>query len=184
MGGEPDLLAEAERIAELAFDEGCELLVIGALALAAHRYVRTTADIDLAGDVDLSLLETLAGRLRENGYEVELRTPDAADPLGGVLDIHSTAGLVQIISFADRFPAVIRDGLRDADLLVHEKSRLRILPLRYLVVLKLYAGGLKSKADILEVLSRNPEEDLDEIETLCQQYRLPGFEEIRRELRR
>jgi len=93
MGGEPDLLAEAERIAELASEEGCELLV-------------------------------------------------------------------------------------------HEKSRLRILPLRYLVVLKLYAGGLKSKADILEVLSRNPEEDLDEIETLCQQHRLPGFQEIRRELKR
>lgn len=181
---EPDLLAEAETVAGLAFEQGHELLVIGALALAAHQYVRTTADIDLAGNMDLPALKTLAEGLRLKGYDVELRKPDAEDPLGGVLDIHSTAGLVQIISFAERFPAVIRDGLREADLVLHEKSRLRVLPLRYLVILKLYAGGLKSKADILEVLARNPEEDLDEIEALCQQYRLQGFQEIRRELKR
>lgn len=37
-----DNLDEAERIAELLAREGLEVLVIGAVALAAHRYVRFT----------------------------------------------------------------------------------------------------------------------------------------------
>ncbi|MCC5842641.1 MAG: hypothetical protein JJU05_00170 [Verrucomicrobia bacterium] len=103
MDKNPDLLAESEAVAELAFEQGHELLVIGALALAAHKYVRTTSDIDLAGNVELTGLETFAGILQEKGYGVELR---------------------------------------------------------------------------------NPEEDLDRIEALCQKYRVPGFQEIRRELNR
>lgn len=184
MDADKDLLAEAEKIAELAFEQGIELLVIGALALAAHNYVRTTGDVDLAGNVEIAQLEILAGIMKKMGYEVKLRRPDAQDPLGGVLDIHSPAGLIQIISFAQTFPAVIQDALQEADLILREDSRLRILPLRHLVVLKLYAGGFKSKADILEVLSRNPDEDLDAIETLCNRYRIRGFQEIRRELER
>ncbi|MCC5847701.1 MAG: hypothetical protein JJU29_06355 [Verrucomicrobia bacterium] len=177
-----DLLSEAERIAEVAADQGIDLLVVGAMALAAHHYVRSTGDVDLAGNVDLPQLRSLAETLKTLGYRVELREPDAQDPLGGVLDIHSPSGLVQIISFADRFPAVIHDALREARLVLHPKSRLRILPLPHLVVLKLYAGGFKSKADIVEVLSRNPDVNLNEVAALCDQYRIRGFEEIRKEL--
>ena len=51
-----------------------------------------------------------------------------------------------------------------------------------LVALKLYAGGLKSKADILELLTRNPEADLDEIRKVCKRYRVGGLDAILREL--
>jgi hypothetical protein len=51
-----------------------------------------------------------------------------------------------------------------------------------LVALKLYAGGYKSKADIVELLSRNPELDLDEIRAVCDRYRLPGIDELIAEL--
>jgi len=182
MNVEADLLAEAERIAEVAAGQEIELLVIGALAMAAHHYVRSTGDVDLAGNVELPQLRRLAETLKTMGYRVDLREPDAQDPLGGVLDIHSASGLVQIISFADRFPAVIHDALREARLVFHKKSRLRILPLPHLVVLKLYAGGYKSKADIIEMLSRNPDVNLNEVAALCDHYRIRGFEEIRREL--
>ncbi len=177
-----DLLAEAETVAAVAAAEGIELLVVGALALAAHKYVRSTGDIDLAGVVEVSQLHRLAEALRGKGYAVELNEADAQDPLGGVLDVHSPTGLIQIISFAQKFPAVIQDALREATLVLRGQSSLRILPLAHLVVLKLYAGGFKSKADIVEVLSRNPEADLDAIDALCQQYRIRGFAEIRREL--
>jgi len=184
MDADRTLLAEAEKIAGLASAQGIDLLIIGALALAAHKYVRTTADVDLAGVVEIAQMKTLAATLGAEGYALELRKPDAGDPLGGVLDIHGPSGLIQIISFAGTFPAVIQDGLREADLVIRENSRLRILPLPHLVVLKLYAGGFKSKADVLEVLTQNPDEDLDAIEALCDRYRIRGFSEIRRELNR
>lgn len=43
---------------------------------------------------------------------------------------------------------------------------------------KLYAGGMKSKADIVELLNRNPDADRDEIRMLCQRYRLRGLEPL------
>ncbi len=63
-----------------------------------------------------------------------------------------------------------------------ENSPLRIIPLPHLVVLKLYAGGLKSMTDIVEVLSLNEDADLDAIDALCKRYRVTGFAKIREEL--
>lgn len=60
-------------------------------------------------------------------------------------------GLVQIISFEDRFPAVIRDALNGEDVRISPDSRLRVVPIPQLVALKLCAGGWKSKADIIDV---------------------------------
>jgi hypothetical protein len=47
-----------------------------------------------------------------------------------------------------------------------------------LIALKLYAGGTKSKADILELLVRNPELDLDGLREICRRYRLRGLDEL------
>ncbi len=60
--------------------------------------------------------------------------------------------------------------------------KLRLVPLPQLVALKLYAGGSKSRADIVELLRRNPEADLSPIRTACRRYRLRGLEAILREL--
>jgi hypothetical protein len=184
MDDESALIGYAEAVVGLANSMGEELLVIGAVALAGHRYVRFTRDIDLAGTLPLSRLRDLADELAHRGFAVELREPDADDPLGGVLDIQSRSGLIQVITFAERFPAVILDAQAEATIRVREKSPLKIIPLAHLIVLKLYAGGFKSKADIVEVLSVNPEADLDGIARLCEQYRVSGFLEIRGELGR
>ena len=52
------------------------------------------------------------------------------------------------------------------------------MPLSHLIALKLYAGGHKSKADIIELLARNPTLDLGEVRQLCQTYQLGGLEEL------
>jgi hypothetical protein len=49
--------------------------------------------------------------------------------------------------------------------------------------LKLYAGGLKSLADIVELLRRNPQADLDMIGQTCREYRLRGWDRVLEELR-
>jgi hypothetical protein len=179
---ESELVFHAEAVVRLAHGLGHDLVVIGAAALAGHHYVRLTNDLDLGGILTLDQLRDLSNALKQKGYPAELREPDADDPLGGVLDIEGSFGQIQIVSFHDRFPAVIRDALQEATLRVAENSPLRIIPLPHLVVLKLYAGGLKSMTDIVEVLSLNEDADLDAIDALCKRYRIRGFARIREEL--
>lgn len=171
-------LQVAEKVAALAAQSRIPLLVIGAVALAAHGYVRFTEDIDLGVDADLAQMRTLAQLLEAEGYHVEFHEPDAEDPLGGVIDVSGDFGLVQIVNFGDRFPAAIRDALLGDDVRVRAGSQLRVMPIPQLVALKMYAGGLKSHADILELLRRNPGLDLEIIRATCRKYRQRGIDGI------
>lgn len=179
-----DNLREAERIAGLVAEEGMEAVVIGAVALAAHRYVRFTQDVDLGVNADLKQMRRLLEVLRSKGYDAEFHEPDGSDPLGGVIDVTGPFGMVQIVSFEDRFPAVIRDALAGDEIRTRPDGGLRVAPIPQLVALKLYAGGWKALADIVELLRRNPEADLQEIAETCRRYRLSGWERVMDELRR
>ena len=140
--------------------------------------MRQTDDLDLGVNADLPTLRAVVTSLREAGLDVELREPDGADPLGGVIDVSGDFGLVQIISYAGCFPAVIEDAVRLSTLVVREDSPLKIVPIPHLIALKLYAGGHKSKADIIELLVRNPDLELDEVRSVCDCYGLGGLEEL------
>jgi len=176
------LLAAAEHVMQILDNHQVDAVVIGAVALAAHHYVRLTHDIDLGVNANIQTLRTITSALSAAGFNAELREPDGQDPLGGVIDITGTFGALQIISFADRFPAVIEDALHATTTTLRPGSRLKLVPLPQLVALKLYAGGLKSRADILELLTRNPEADLDDIRHVCKRYRLGDLEPILQEL--
>ena len=176
-------MAVAERIADMLSERDVPVVVIGAVALAAHRYVRFTEDIDLGVNADPKQMRALAEDLRREGYEAEFHEPDGEDPLGGVINVSGSFGLVQVISFEDRFPAVIRDALLSEEIRMRPDSILRIVPIPQLVALKLYAGGWGSRSDIIELLRRNPEVDLEMIRETCKKYRLRGFGKIIEELR-
>ncbi len=175
-------LLVAERIAGLLADLDIPVVVIGAVALAAHRYVRFTEDIDLGVNADLKQMRALTESLQSEGYEAEFHEPDGDDPLGGVINVSGKFGLVQVISFEGRFPAVIRDALKGEVIEMSPGSRLRIVPIPQLVALKIYAGGVASRADIIELLRRNPQVDLEMLSKTCRDYRLHGFGEILKEL--
>ncbi len=172
------LIAAAERVVSILGRHQIDAVVIGAVALAAYHYVRHTEDVDFGVNADLSQLRGLCASLTQSGFSVELREPDSMDPLGGVIDVRGAFGLLQIISFADRFPAVIDDAIRASTLHVRKGSPLKLVPLPHLIALKLYAGGYKSKADIVEILRCNPDTDLDVVRRLCAEYRLSGLEEL------
>lgn len=106
-----DLLRTAEEVLAILARHQLDAVVIGAVALAAHHYVRQTEDLDLGVNADLPTLRAVVASLRDAGFEAELREPDAADPLGGVIDVSGRFGLIQIISYAGRFPAVIEDAV-------------------------------------------------------------------------
>jgi len=55
------------------------------------------------------------------------------------------------------------------------------VPIPHLIALKLYAGGHKSKANIVELILRNPELDLEALRTLCAGYGLAGIDELIKE---
>jgi hypothetical protein len=179
-----DHLHEAERIGELLEAEGIGVVVIGAVALAAHRYVRFTRDVDLGVNANLRQMRHLHGILVARGYDATFHEPDREDPLGGVIDVVGPFGIVQIVSFANRFPAAIRDALAGETIRTRPDGGLRVMPIPQLVALKLYAGGLKSLADIVELLLRNPEVDLHEVGETCRRYRLRGWEQVMAELQR
>lgn len=176
------LLDAAERVVQVLERLRLEAVVIGAVALAAHGYVRMTQDLDLGVNFDLKTLRTVAEALGAEGFKPELREPDGQDPLAGVIDIRGDFGWVQIISFASRFPAAIQDALRNNTLALRPGSPLKLAPMPQLVALKLYAGGAKSKADVLELLTRNPGADIEEIRKTCKRYRVRGLEAILREI--
>lgn len=178
MGDPETLLRAAEHILGILKRHHVDAVVIGAVALAAYRYVRQTDDLDLVVNAETPTLRAVAESLRQSGYAAELREPDADDPLGGIIDVTGPFGLVQIVSFAGRFPSVIEDAVRAAKLVVREGSPLRLAPIPQLIALKLYAGGHKSKADIVELLARNPELDLAEVRAACKRYNLAGLEEL------
>ena len=156
--------------------QGADAAVIGALALAVHGYPRDTEDLDLAVATAPASLHQLAAVLRGRGYDVEVREPDVQDPRGGVVDVRAPgADLVQVVNFdnppASGFPRLVRDALLTATPLV-PGSELRVVDPYHLVAFKLYAGGAKSKLDILELLERNPALDRARLEALCAGYGL------------
>jgi len=110
-----DVIRAAEQVTGILESRGVGAVVIGAVALAAHGYVRFTEDLDLGVNTDSATLHQVATALRTAGFEVELREPDGQDPLGGVVDVRGPFGLVQIVNYGGRFPAVIDAALATAD---------------------------------------------------------------------
>ncbi len=177
-------LAVAEAVAAECAQAGVECAVIGAMALAAHKYPRATEDFDLATNVNpFRQLAAIAAALRTRGYEVELVTPDAEDPLGGVLNITgSDFGLVQVVNYENPFSGRPTPGLAAIQRATAGglgSSTLRVVTLPDLVALKLYAGGPKSRADITELLARNAPVDFQAIRDACAPCRLgPELESL------
>jgi hypothetical protein len=177
------ILDAAEEVVSILKQHRIDAIVIGAVALAAHHYIRQTEDVDLGINANVRAMRAVRQSLQELGFTAEFREPDGEDPLGGVIDVSGSFGLVQIISFADRFPDVIDDALRACTTALRENSGLKLVPIPQLVALKLYAGGYKSKADIVELLRHNPDVDIDALRAVCVKYRLRGLEPLIREAR-
>ena len=168
--------AVAERVVELLQMEGVPSAVIGGIALAAHRYPRATADLDLATATDpFTTLARVVEACSAEGWTAKLVTPDAEDPLGGVVTITTAGALaVQIMNYYNPLRLADNPGASAIDTAVAsiENIALPVVDLPHLVALKLYAGGPKSEADVVELLSRNMDADLGAIASVCGRFAL------------
>ncbi|MFS8070763.1 MAG: hypothetical protein ACMG6S_30725, partial [Byssovorax sp.] len=166
----------AGKIVAILARAGIDSALIGAAALAAYGYPRSTEDLDLATGVEPRRLSEMASDLRREGFTVEVSEPDANDPLGGVLRVGAEGiDRIEIVNFCNPpsggFPALVDVALREA-IPYEEGTSLRVVTLLHLIVFKLYSGGRKSKNDVFELLSRNPDLDLDGLRELCRKFRM------------
>ncbi len=175
---------KALRLASEVFDllegEGVSPVVIGAVALAAHGYVRATEDVDLGVAVAPPSLNSLAALLAERleGVRTEVEMPSPDDPLGGVVDVRrgsfAEEVLVQIVNFDNApgggFPALVRDCVREEFRFAEGKPGV-VVSAEDLVFFKLYAGGDQSRGDVRALLARRK---LDEsrLRELAGRYRM------------
>lgn len=179
----------AELVASAARELGIETALIGAMAMAIHKYMRGTADVDLATSVtSTSDLRRLQEKLEALGYKTELRTPDEDDPLGGVLEIWKVEDddadpiePVEVVNFFNPHRPRSNPGagaVRNA-MAIDESSPLRYVQLADLIALKLYTHAQRDRADVVELLARNPDADRDGIRATCAPF---GFSAILEQL--
>ncbi|HEY4055145.1 MAG TPA: hypothetical protein VGM39_01010 [Kofleriaceae bacterium] len=188
MAETPPAIVLAERVATEARELGIETALIGAVALAAHNYVRATNDADLASSVDpFTKLSQLERRLSQLGLRTRLITPDDEDPLGGVLKVweredadEEPVESVDVVNFLNPYrprrtpgEAAIRNALPFAP-----DSILRYARLADLIALKLYGGGRRGEADVVDLLVRNPNADLDEVRAVAKSFGLDMIDEL------
>ncbi len=176
------LVELAEQTATALKKIGVEPLLIGALALAAHGYQRGTNDIDLGVSVSPTQLKTVCAALQREGIFVYLSESDGNDPLGGVIalsleplpefanDEDETEAAdfdwsvepvsppkVEIINFDNSpsggFPAIVPDSLARSQMM-SELVKTAVPTLEDLIIFKAYAGGVKSRNDVAELLTR------------------------------
>jgi hypothetical protein len=169
-------LAAAEHVARVLAAHNVASALIGGMALAVHGYPRFTVDVDLATDTDpLQVLPAVAHDLSAQGYGVRFAAPDAGDPLGGVMTVTGPDfDPVQIVNYYNPYRPNTRlalEAIRGATPAGPDVA-LRVVGLPHLVALKLYAGGPKSHADVVELLRHNPDADLEGVRAVCRRFHL------------
>lgn len=171
-------LALAEEVGALLESLGIPAAVIGGVALAAHGYARGTDDFDL-GVIVMEpgpTFRDLAALLPED-FQITINLPDDSDPLGGVMTVQKAdTDPIEIVNFLNiQRLTTLTPGLeavrKALDGLI-EGSNLRVVDLPHLIALKLYAGGLRSKADVLELLEHNRDADIEMIRQVCKDFEL------------
>ena len=178
-------LEVAARVAMILDGLGVPSALIGAAALAVHGFPRATDNVDLAVATDpFTVLREAQQRITAALHvTARLVTPGADDPLGGVLSITGDDfDPVQVVNFLNTLatrPNPGEEAVRTAQPGIVTGTALRVVDLPHLVALKLYAGGYKSRLDVLALLDRNPGLDCDETARICARF---GLDEAWRDL--
>jgi hypothetical protein len=74
-------------VAAVLAQEQIEYAVIGAMAAAVHGSIRATTDADALVSVSKSKLAQLKRAIRKAGFDADLRTGDADDPIPALLAV-------------------------------------------------------------------------------------------------
>lgn len=167
-------------VVEILRREKVDYAVIGAFALAVHGVVRATTDVD-------ALLFTKPGRLAKlerpferAGFDTELRTAEADDPISGMLVVSDDSGnRVELLG-----------GLRNMDPEIYSRTlevrfrneTLRIVGREDLIAMKCFAGSPQDLFDARSAYqAASGPIDLDLLRTVARRFgreAADGLEEV------
>jgi hypothetical protein len=136
--------------------EGIPHALIGAGALAVHGVSRSTLDHDLLAMDTRALDRAMWGEWP--GVDIDIRRPDADDPLAGVIRFRA-AGERDVDLVVGR-GAWQRDIISRAGPLRIGDTDVQVVTAADLVLLKLYAGGTQDRWDIEQLLAAEPSDKL------------------------
>jgi hypothetical protein len=144
---------------------------------------------DLATNTEpFSGLPAAQRAIESAGFTAEVRQPDAEDPLGGLIEV-TAEGIrpIEVVNFfnpwSPRAAPLADEAIREALAGQIQASPLRVVSLPHLIALKLYAGGPRSRSDVVELLERNRPLDLPRIRDVCARHGLAeALDAILREL--
>lgn len=164
-------LEVAKAVSRILREANVRCMVIGAAALAVHGYARQSVDLDLATyENPFEVFARLRDSLVAAGFQVEIITPDADDPLGGVINITGPDfDPVQVINFMNplrpqRLHKLVGEALGE---MTDSPNKLQVVSAELLILLKLYAGDSQSQSDIQRLIEANPTLDKTHIADLA-----------------
>ena len=179
--------ALAELVAKTAGTLGIETALIGAYVVGIYGHIRATSDIDFATAVDLSKLAELRAALESQGLHAKLNEPDDEDPLGGVVRVWITENEdgdpidpIDVVNFKHplhRIKIPVQQFIQDS-LPVEGKPGLRYVTLPHLILTKLYAGDLQGQADVVALLLKNPDVNVEDIRALSKSYHFDKIDDV------
>jgi hypothetical protein len=147
MTKEPDLATVAGRLANILGED--DYLLVGAMAVGAHGYVRATTDVDF---VVKRRLAEVGERLKEHGIPAVLRRENVLEG-----DFPCLMGALDGIRFDIMPPLVPLDWDRAIDVPLTGESSVRVVDLDGLIRLKLRAQGPKDLLDVAALVLKHPD---------------------------
>jgi hypothetical protein len=135
-------------VQQIVGPENC--LVVGAIAVSAHGYVRATDDVDLLARISL---RDVRRRLDQHGIATRLHVGDILE--GG---FSCVKGELDGIAFDVLPPLAVIEWDHALDIPMTKKASLKVVDLGGLLALKLRAGGPQDLLDAAMLILSHPEQ--------------------------
>jgi predicted nucleotidyltransferase len=144
-----------ERVADHLRSEQIPFAVIGATAMAIHGVSRATQDVDLLVSSTRCLRAEFWEALRASGLSIEVREGDDDDPLAGVVRVSEPNRdmVIDVIVGKPTWQATVLSSAQPQDI---DGIELPVAAAADVILLKLYAGGVQDRWDIVQLLAANP----------------------------
>lgn len=141
-GQSPLLLLD---VAAILAEQKIEYAVIGAMAAAVHGSIRATTDADALVSVSMSRLARLKRALQKAGFNVDLRSGDADDPIPALLAVGDKHG--NRVDLLGGLRGLDKDAFSRSITVPFLGSSIRVIGREDFIAMKCFAGGPQDIVD-------------------------------------
>jgi len=164
-------------IAAVLAEQEIEYAVIGATAAAVHGSVRATLDADALVSVSMSKLTQLKGVLRKAGFNVDLRSGDAEDPIPALLAISDRHG--NRVDLLGGLRGLDKDAFSRSIAVPFQGSSICVVGREDFIAMKCFAGGPQDIADARCALQAGQEPvNVDLLRRLARRFGRPAADAL------